>query len=102
MKLTFVPKEDLIEIFALAVCIFCGYIAWRDEDPLGLLFILLFGSGAAYFYGKKNKARWCTQCNGPMTYATEYLSSDEHDVVYLCPKCGKKNRAMIRTNRPSH
>lgn len=46
MKLTFVLREDLLELCAAAACIYSAYFAWRLEEPLGLAFALLFGAGA--------------------------------------------------------
>ncbi|MEW6459549.1 MULTISPECIES: hypothetical protein [unclassified Pseudomonas] len=102
MKLTFVLREDLLELCAAAACIYSAYFAWRLEEPLGLAFALLFGAGGAYFYLKKNRARWCARCNRLMTYGTEPAqSSSDFEVTYTCPQCGRKNKAGIETENPS-
>jgi hypothetical protein len=102
MKFTFVLREDILEVCAAAACIYSAYFTWHLQEPFGIVFVLLFGVGAAYFYLKKNNARWCAKCNTLMTYGTEPLkSSSEFEVVYTCKKCENKNRAGIETESPS-
>ncbi|MEO4046967.1 hypothetical protein AAFN46_07720 [Pseudomonas sp. CAU 1711] len=103
MKLTFVLREDIIEVGAVAACCFAGYFSWRHGGSLGIVEILclsIFAFGAAYFYLKKNRARWCEQCSRLMAYAMEESPVDgEYDVIYRCPTCNRMNRGGIQTGR---
>lgn len=101
MKWTFVFKEDMVEIAAIAASLFAAYMSWENKDPSLLLFIIVFLGLAAYIYSKKNKARWCHTCNQLMVYGTENSStSNDYRVIYECPKCGKKNDAALETTYP--
>lgn len=103
MKLTFVLREDIFEVCAVATCFLAGYFSWRNGGSIGiegLLCIAIFASGAAYFYLKKNRARWCDKCSRLMAYGTaESPASGEYAVVYRCPTCARENRAGIYANR---
>jgi len=102
MKFTFVLKEDILELCGAAATLYCLYFTWRLSDPVGLFFAAIFGIGSAYFYHKKNKARWCVRCKKLMVYGTEPSEeSIDHDVVYTCKICGIKNRANVSTEYPN-
>ena len=94
MKLTFVPREDILEIAAIFVCIFIMYLG-LNGDPLILLTLIIFAGLPLYFYIKKCKARWCSQCNDIMKYTSEKAIGTNYSVIYKCSKCGKVNNAGI-------
>jgi len=98
MRLTFVLKEDFLEVACVIACLLLGFLAWNSNNPITLLAIPFFGILTSYFYARKNKARWCSNCDLLMSYGTELSSKNKnYEVVYECKKCGKRNRTGIYT-----